>query len=175
VVSVFPAAFTRVPEWVLPLVTSPLVLATIVALALNLVFRIGIRRVVTLSILPGKTDNQEVANFIERNGGVWGARRDVITRVQSAALQALEAVKEFCAPSGPVRLEIGYDEFDIDARLSYAGKPIELAETAPTHDEIIASDDGSHRLAGFMIRHYTDRVSVKNEAGASTVEMHFRQ
>ncbi|MGA3305595.1 MAG: solute carrier family 23 protein [Stellaceae bacterium] len=175
VVSVFPAAFTGVPEWAHPLVTSPLVLATIVALALNLVFRIGIRRVVTLEVAAAGADSQEVANFIERNGGVWGARRDVIGRVQSAALQALETVTEFCAPTGPIKLAVGYDEFDIDMRLFYAGMPIELAETAPTHDEIIASDDGSRRLAGFMIRHYADRVAVKNEAGASTIEMHFRQ
>jgi len=175
VVSVFPAAFTGVPEWAHPLVTSPLVLATIVALSLNLVFRIGIRRVVTLEVAAAGADYQEVANFIERNGGVWGARRDVIGRVQSGALQALETVTEFCAPTGPVKLAVGYDEFDIDARLFYAGMPIELAETAPTHDEIIASDDGSRRLAGFMIRHYADRVTVKNEAGASTIEMHFRQ
>jgi xanthine permease XanP len=175
VVSVFPAAFMGVPEWAHPLVTSPLVLATIVALALNLVFRIGIRRVVTLEVAAAGADYQEVANFIERNGGVWGARRDVIGRVQSAALQALETVTEFCAPTGPIKLAVGYDEFDIDMRLFYAGMPIELAETAPTHDEIIASDDGSRRLAGFMIRHYADRVAVKNEAGASTIEMHFRQ
>ena len=175
VVSVFPAAFTRAPGWAQPLVTSPLVLATIVALALNLVFRIGIRREVLLEIAPRKTDSQEVADFIERAGGVWGARRDVIMRVQAAVLQALEAVTEFCAPSGLVKLAIGYDEFDIDARLSYAGKPLELAQTAPTNDEIIASAEGGRRLAGFMIRHYTDEVAAKTEAGGATIEMHFRQ
>jgi len=52
VVAVFPAAFTGVPGWMEPLVTSPLVLATIVALFLNLVFRIGIRRTVALEIEP---------------------------------------------------------------------------------------------------------------------------
>jgi NCS2 family nucleobase:cation symporter-2 len=175
VVSVFPAAFTRAPGWAQPLVTSPLVLATIVALALNLVFRIGIRREVLLEIAPRKTDSQEVADFIERAGGVWGARRDVIMRVQAAVLQALEAVTEFCAPSGLVKLAIGYDEFDIDARLSYAGKPLELVQTAPTLDEIIASAEGGGRLAGFMIRHYTDEVAAKTEAGRATIEMHFRQ
>ena len=44
VVSVYPAAFTSAPRWAQPLVTSPLVLATLVALSLNLLFRIGIRR-----------------------------------------------------------------------------------------------------------------------------------
>ena len=44
VVSVYPAAFAGVPHWLQPLVTSPLVLATLVALFLNLVFRLGIRR-----------------------------------------------------------------------------------------------------------------------------------
>ena len=45
-VSVVPSAFAGVPRWEQPLVTSPLVIATLVALLLNLVFRIGIRRTV---------------------------------------------------------------------------------------------------------------------------------
>ena len=35
VVSVYPAVFTSAPQWAQPLVTSPLVLATLVALSLN--------------------------------------------------------------------------------------------------------------------------------------------
>ena len=50
VVTVYPAAFTGAPRWAQPLVTSPLVLATLVALVLNLLFRIGIRRKVELTI-----------------------------------------------------------------------------------------------------------------------------
>ena len=49
-VAIFPATFAHAPDWVQSIVSSPLVLATIVALALNLVFRIGIKRSVELVI-----------------------------------------------------------------------------------------------------------------------------
>ena len=55
-VSVTPLAFASVPHWAQPLVTSPLVLATLTALTLNLVFRIGIRHKVTMSIDPAAPD-----------------------------------------------------------------------------------------------------------------------
>ena len=48
-VSIYPAAFANAPQWAQPLVGSPLAL---VALSLNLLFRIGIRRKVGTRILP---------------------------------------------------------------------------------------------------------------------------
>ena len=90
VVSVFPRAFAGAPEWAQPLLSSPLVLATLVALFLNLMFRLGIRRTVKMSIDRASLDLQEVVNFIERNAGIWGARRDVASRVEYAAQQAVE-------------------------------------------------------------------------------------
>ena len=130
IVSVFPAAFSGVPHWLQPLVSSPLVLATLVALALNLVFRLGIRRKVTMSIDPAAPDYQEVANFVERNAAIWGARRDVVTRVEFAVQQAAEAIVEHCQPSGPIAVEIGYDEFDIDVTMTYRRQPARIDRAA---------------------------------------------
>ena len=55
-VSVFPGTLAGAPQWTRPLVTSPLVLATLVALMLNLVFRLGIRRRVEMVVDPGAPD-----------------------------------------------------------------------------------------------------------------------
>ena len=111
---------------------SPLVLATLVALALNLVFRLGIRRKVTMSVDPAKPVYEEVANFVERNAAIWGARRDVVTRVAVCRTQGAEAIVEHCRPNGPIAVEIGYDEFDIDVTLTYRGKLLELTGQLPT-------------------------------------------
>jgi NCS2 family nucleobase:cation symporter-2 len=175
VVAVFPAAFTGVPGWMEPLVTSPLVLATIVALFLNLVFRIGIRRTVALEIERKTANFQAIADFIERQGGIWGARRDVITRVQFAMEQAAETVIEFYHPSGPLKLAISYDEFDIDAALSYIGPPFRLADRAPTQDEMLESVEGGRHLGEYMIKCYADNVSIKSEADRTTIALNFRQ
>jgi NCS2 family nucleobase:cation symporter-2 len=158
VVSVYPAAFTGAPAWAQPLVTSPLVLATLVALALNLLFRIGIRRKVTATIDPRALDLEAVAGFIERNAGIWGARRDLATRVEFAVQQTIEAIVSVCAVEKPIKLDVSYDEFVIDAVVTYDGAPMEFPAHAPTHEEIIESEHGHLRLAGFLIKQHADRV-----------------
>jgi xanthine permease XanP len=174
VVSVFPATFAGVPHWAQPLVSSPLVLATLVALALNLVFRLGIRRKVTMTIDPAAPDYQEVANFVERNAAIWGARRDVVTRVEFSVQQAAEAIVEHCQPGGPIAVEIGYDEFDIDVTMAYAGNPLGLTGQLPTHDEILESEEGASRLAAFLIMQRSDKVQASASGGVATLALHFR-
>ncbi|HZO46969.1 MAG TPA: solute carrier family 23 protein [Xanthobacteraceae bacterium] len=174
VVSVFPSTFAGLPHWVEPLVSSPLVLATLVALALNLLFRLGIRRKVTMSVDPAAADYQEVANFVERNAAIWGARRDVVTRVEFAVQQAAEAIVEYCRPTGPIAVEIGYDEFDIDVTLRYPGRPLELSGQLPTQDEILESEEGAQRLAAFLIMQRSDKVKAAAADGVATLALHFR-
>jgi xanthine permease XanP len=174
VVSVFPTAFANAPHWAQPLVSSPLVLATLVALLFNLIFRLGIRRTVELQIDPHAYVSQDIANFIERAGGIWGARRDVITRVEFAAQQAVEAVAEFCEPTGPLKLSVSYDEFDIDAALAYDGVALELPDRPPSHDEILETEDGHRRLSGFLVRRQADRAHSATERGNTVLHLHFR-
>jgi hypothetical protein len=117
-----------VPQWAQPLVTSPLVLATLVALSFNLLFRLGIRRTVTMTLDSKAVAPQEIVNFIERAAGSWGARRDVITRVEFAVQQAVEAIVEFCHIKGPITVGISYDEFDIDAELTQLSQLVKKIE-----------------------------------------------
>jgi NCS2 family nucleobase:cation symporter-2 len=173
-VSVFPAVFAGVPHWAQPLVGSPLVLATLVALSLNLIFRIGIRRKVATAVEPGTVDYEELRNFIERSCATWGARRDVATRVEFAVQQAVEAIVEFASVAGPITCEVAYDEFDIDVALAYRGKPLELSGPRPSRDEIVESDEGAARFAGFLIRQQSDKAQALSEDGAARLLLHFR-
>jgi xanthine permease XanP len=172
--SVFPAAFSSVPPWAQPVVGSPLVLATLVALVLNGVFRLGIRRKVTMTVDPAAPDYHEVANFVERNAAIWGARRDVISRVEFATQQAAEAIVEHCRPSGPIAVEVGYDEFDIDMTITYTGEPLELTGQLPTQEEILGSEQGVRRLAAFLIMQRSDKVRASASGGVATLALHFR-
>lgn len=169
-VTVAPAAFTGVPEWAQPLVTSPLVMATLVTLVLNGVFRLGIRRTVELTIDPAKADYAAVARFIEQSAGMWGARRDIMTRAGFAASQGVEAIVEYCSPHGPIKLQASYDEFDVDLKLFYSGAAFEFPDQPPTRQELMASEDGQRRLAGYLIRRQADRAA----SGKSMISLHFK-
>src|SRR5262249_28715660 len=131
-VAIFPATFAGAPAWIQSVVSSPLVLATVVALGLNLVFRIGIKKAIEMQIEAAAPPLEDVENFVERNAGGWGARRDVIARVKFTLMQAVEAISDLCDRAHPIRLKMTYDEFDIEATLTYKGEQLELAVAPPS-------------------------------------------
>ena len=173
-VAIFPGTFAHAPAWLQPIVSSPLVLATVAALGLNLVFRIGIKRSVEMEIDPAALQLQEVDNFVERNAGGWGARRDVVGRVKFALMQAVETLATICDRTRPIRLTMTYDEFDIEVRLAYEGAALELCERAPSAVEVI-EEGGERLLAGFLIGRQADRAKSTTKDGLCILHLHFRQ
>lgn len=110
---------------------------------------------------------------METQGTAWGARRDVIDRARFNLTQSIETIFESCDPQGPVEIEASFDEFNLDLRVSYAGPPLELPDKRPSNEEIMASEEGQRRLAGFMLRRYADRVATTHKADRSTILFHF--
>ena len=110
---------------------------------------------------------------MEAQGAAWGARRDVIERASFNLTQSIETISEGCEPEGPLEIQASFDEFNLDIRVSYVGAPLDLPEKRPTNEEIMESDEGQRRLAGFMLRRYADRVSATHRNGQSTVLFHF--
>jgi NCS2 family nucleobase:cation symporter-2 len=172
-VDISPAYFRALPTSVQPLFGSSLVVGMLAAILLNLIFRIGVRKVQSLVLPAGRVDPVALEQFMEENGAAWGARRDVIEHASFNLTQSIEAISEGCDPEGPLEIAASFDEFSLDVRVTYAGKPLELPEKRPTNEEIMASADGQRRLAGYMLRRYADRVSATHKAGRSTILFHF--
>jgi xanthine permease XanP len=161
--TVYQSAFAGAPQWAQPIVATPLVLATLVTLGLNLMFRIGIKRRVSTTIDASAPALREVTAFIERSAGAWGARRDVATRLEFAVQQTLEAIIAYCGAKGPITINLSFDEFVVVADIIYDGASMEFPDQPPGKEELLNSDDGYPRLAGFLVRQYTDRrTAIKN-------------
>ncbi len=172
-VDLFPAHFAALPTRLQPLVSSSLVLGMLSAMLLNLIFRLGVRRTRRLTLDPERLDPVEIEEFMETQGAAWGARRDVIDRARFNLTQSIETIVESGGAQGPLEIAASFDEFNLDVRVSYAGPPLDLPEKRPTNDEIMASDEGERRLAGFMLRRHADRVQSSHKAGRSTILFHF--
>jgi hypothetical protein len=52
------------------------------------------------------------------------------------------------------------------------GAGLEFPDQPPTREEVIASEDGHRRLAGYLIRRQADLVT--NTSGQSTCLLHFK-
>jgi len=169
----FPGAFAQFPEWVQPVLGSSIVLGPVIALLLNGLFRLGVRKTQKMLVEPTRIDSAAIEAYMETSGAEWGARRDVIDRASFNLTQSIETIVEGCEPQGPLEVAATFDEFNLDLRVSYVGPPLELPEKRPSNEEIMASEEGQRRLAGFMLRRYADRVQATHKAGHSTILFHF--
>jgi NCS2 family nucleobase:cation symporter-2 len=172
-VDVFPGFYGSLSPEVQVITSSSLVLGTLTALLLNMAFRLGTRRTQSLGVDPAAFDRKAIHDFMETQGGVWGARRDVIERARFSLLQSLETIIESCSPDGNLEVAASFDEFNLNVRVSYAGPPLELPTERPSNEEIMESDDGHRRLAGFLLRRHADRVQATHRDGRTTVLFHF--
>jgi len=172
-VEAFPTMAAGAPPSIVPLIGSSFVSSTLIALVLNLIFRLGVKKTATMKVEKTHIEPKEIEKFMEAQGAAWGARRDVIDRASFNLTQSIETIVDGCEPQGPLEIAATFDEFNLDLRVMYAGPPLDLPEKRPTNEEIMASDEGQRRLAGFMLRRYADRVAATHKAGRSTILFHF--
>jgi DNA-binding SARP family transcriptional activator len=132
------------------------------------------RQHVSFTLDPGGVDAAErVTEFFDTCGLAWGVHRDVARRVAFGVGQAIETIREYCDPSGPLLIEARCDDFDVDVRMIYHGTVLELPEQRPSEAEII--ETGDHQLAGFMLRRNADRIRQALKGGTVVLKFRFER
>lgn len=172
-VDIYPNYFAQFSENLQPVLGSSLVFGVVCAILLNLVFRLGVRKAARLTVKADAVDASGIEEFMETHGAAWGARRDVIDRASFNLTQSIETIVEGCEPQGALEVEATFDEFNLDIRVSYMGPPLALPDRRPTNEEIMESEEGQRKLAGFMLRRYADRVAATHRGTRSTILFHF--
>jgi NCS2 family nucleobase:cation symporter-2 len=172
-VEVFPALAATAPKALMPIIGSSLVFSTLIALGLNLLFRLGVRKTLTIQLEPSQWNLSQVDDMLRKQGATWGARADVITHASWAIGQVVEAVAENCWHEGPLVIDTNFDEFDLDIGMSYRGELLEFQDIRPSEDEILHGHDGVRRLAGYMLRHIADRARSEVQGGRVLLKFHF--
>ena len=172
-VDIFPAIVAGAPGILAPLLASSLAFATLIALALNLLFRIGVKKTVTLNVARDVVGTTKISDFLHVQGAQWGARAEVISRASFAANQLVEAVAGNGWSDGAFTLEASFDEFNLDLHAVYPGIPMTFPDQRPTEREILEAGDGMSRLAGFMLRHNADRMRSESRGATAHIWFHF--
>ena len=57
--------------------------------------------------------------------------------------------------------------------VTYAGAALEFPSQPPTREEIMETEEGQRRLAGFLIRRYADRMEATEDDGRTVVHLRF--
>jgi xanthine permease XanP len=171
-VYLLPGAYAGVPPLIHPLFDSALSLTTVIAIGLNLVMRIGIKKKVTVTIDRAVSVSDQIFTLMERQGEQWAARREVVQRMAMALTEACELVVDQVSLSGPVTVSASFDEYNLDAEVSYTGAPLPLPEKRPGEEEILADPSAMIRLGGFIIRGHADKVSSSSSGGVAVLKIH---
>jgi xanthine permease XanP len=172
-VDVFPVIAASAHKSLSPVVGSSFVFATVVALALNLVFRIGVKKTVRLTAEPDALDAQKVEDFFNSHGAAWGARPDVINRAIFGVIQLIDAARGEFWQRGPLEIRATFDEFSLNVDLAYEGDALQFPEHRPTNKQIRESQDGVRLMAGFMLRKCADRLRSQSQDGRVNLSLHY--
>lgn len=171
-VDMLPGVYHTVHTMFLPVFGSSLSLATLSALLLNLLFRIGIAHRAQLKIDPHADSSEQIFLFMENQGGVWGARKEVIDRAKSAMNEFVEAARALELSAGKIDAEVSFDEFNLDIDMRYDGEPMEFPRQRPTAEDLLENERAVAKLAGFLIRNYVDRVKSDRINSRCRVQFH---
>ncbi len=107
----FSGFINRFPDWFSSIAGSPFAVASICAIMLNLLFRIGTAQNATVCIKPQLNRIADVRNFFENSGGAWGARRQVVQRVEAAVNELLETLILLKLASEEITIQARFDEY----------------------------------------------------------------
>ena len=172
-VDMVPGLYGNVPNLIQPLFSSSLAISTVLVVFLNLLLRIGITKRQILELTPGIDGSQKIFEFMETQGGVWGARREVIMRATAALNEFVESAAGLGLVNGKTQAEVSFDEFNLDLNIRYDGELMEFPIRRPTEDALLADDKAVASLSGFLIRQYADRVKAETANGRCRIQMHF--
>jgi len=171
-VDIVPGIYSQAPAWLSPVVSSSLAASTIMALILNFVFRLGIAQSATLKLEPGTGFTEAIFNFMERQGGLWGARPEIIHKAASAMSESMEAIITLNGNNMPVEMKASFDEFHLDVSITYQGNPLTKAQVLPSIEDMV-DEKSCVEMSMFMVQKYCDRCLLEQHKGANVMKLHF--
>lgn len=172
---IYPGFFAGAPDWLKPFVQSSVVASILAALLLNAVFRIGVRRTAVLTLRPEDAAFETTTHFLERNGGAWGARQDVMRRVIQALGEVAEVAGLIVTPGAAMTISVSFDEYKIVATATWPGQPLALRPPPMTPDELLDADENALQvhLAGTIVGNACDRGQIRGERDSQKLRLEF--
>lgn len=148
-----------------------------VALLLTLVFRIGATARAARRFEVAAATADDLNQFIEAQGRLWGARRDAVMRVRQTVWEAFDLV----AHSGHIKasppwleVQTRFDDYALRVRFIYEGVPLPQAGSAPpSPDDMLEDPYAAARLSSYLLSRLARRVQISERDGRCQLELFF--
>ncbi len=170
---ILPGIYHNFHPWIEPFFQSSLAVTTVLAIILNLVFRIGLARKVILELEPGVDSSNKIFDFMENQGASWGARGEIIQKAKTVLNEFFELATNLGLAKDKIRAEVSFDEFNLDVVILYDGSLIEFTEVFLDGDALLEDDNLLINLSSRIIRQYTDKIESEEKEGHCKMIFHF--
>jgi hypothetical protein len=84
----------------------------------------------------------------------------VIQRVVRSASEFAEISPALVREGQTVLVEASFDEYLLTLDITYPGRPLEIARTLPTEDELLEDENAVVRLGSILMARSADRISI---------------
>ncbi|SMC79736.1 uracil-xanthine permease family protein [Sporomusa malonica] len=172
-VEMFPGFESSLPVYLQPLFKSSLSATALSAVLLNLLFRIGIAKHQVTEMAPGAISSEEIAHFMEANGAAWGARREIINRASAVLNEFIESAAELGLAKGAVKVDVSFEEFNLDVDIYYEGTLMQFPDIRPTEAELLADEAAFVKLSGYLIKQHVDWLKADSNNDNCHIRFHF--
>lgn len=172
-VALLPELVRATPEWMQPILESPLSASTGVAIALNLFFRIGIRQVASREVTAEENPFTTATQFLEHQGDLWGARRDVIASAIPVVAEGVEMLLDTGVAEDGLEMRAHFDENNFDVSLLYKGAPIEIPTHRPSPEDLLGDAAAVARFVGYMLSKRADKLVIEREGERQALVLRF--
>ncbi|SEM09659.1 nucleobase:cation symporter-2, NCS2 family [Syntrophus gentianae] len=170
---IFPGLYRNFHPLLEPFFSSSLAVTTLLAISLNLLFRIGIARREVLELEPGVDSSQTIFAFMENQGAAWGARGEVIQKAKMALNEFFESASHLGIAEGKIVAEVFFDEFNLNITIRYQGTPVEFSDVLLEGEALLDDENAFINLSFRIIQQYADRVESEEKDGQCRVLLHF--
>lgn len=129
------------PAWLNLLASSPLALATLLALGLNIMLNAGVANHATTGLKLDESLSEDVNRFVSRQGASWGARGEVVRRAAPAITEWCEELRQTLGRDSAA-LDLHFDDFRLTAIIR---NPENAAAAPEDEDAVLGAIDRAAR------------------------------
>ena len=156
---------------------SGLAAGVCVTVLMSSVFRLGIRQGTRKRFVLASTTLDDITEFLENQGRLWGARHEPVRRAELVGWQVVEALTSHHLVAGPlseIEVETGFDEYIFTLIVRYRGGLLPLAKQPPSAEELMASTEAELQMAGYLVSQSAHSARASSNAdGLCTLRLTF--
>lgn len=155
----FPGFYQGLPGWLSSVTDSILSIATISAVLLNLLFRIGIRKSSATIIETDESGLERLGKMIRQQGRAWGVESEILEETTKTAKQVVHLIEDGRLADGPITARISFDDVSFLLDIHYTGDLLRLpAKRLQTDEDMLEEQPMARGLSGFLLGVHPDQM-----------------